>query len=65
MGKPFRRYEMLLPLRFNDGNPVPAELIADTLLELDSDSTSNDARRKPRAESGVAPASRISCETGG
>jgi hypothetical protein len=35
MDKPFRRYEMLLPLRFNDGNPVPEELIADTLLELE------------------------------
>ena len=35
MDKPFRRYEMLLPLRFNDGNPVPGELIADCLLELE------------------------------
>ena len=34
MDKPFRRYEMLLPLRFNDGQPVPDELIADTLIEL-------------------------------
>ncbi len=29
-----RRYEIYLPLRFNDGQPVPNELIADTLLEL-------------------------------
>ncbi len=35
MGRPYRRYEMLIPLRFNDGSPVPAELIADTLLELE------------------------------
>ncbi len=35
MDKPFRRYEMLLPLRFNDGQPVPNELIADTILELE------------------------------
>ena len=35
MDKPFRRYEMLLPLRFNDGSPVPDELIADTLVELE------------------------------
>ena len=35
MNKPYRRYEMLLPLRFNDGQPVPDELIADTLLELE------------------------------
>ena len=35
MDKPFRRYEMLLPLRFNSGELVPDELIADTLLELE------------------------------
>lgn len=34
MNSGFRRYEILLPLRFNDGRPVPDELIADTLLEL-------------------------------
>ena len=30
----FRRYEILIPLRFNDGQPVPEVLIAETLLEL-------------------------------
>lgn len=25
---------MLLPLRFNDGNPIPDELIGETLIEL-------------------------------
>lgn len=30
----FRRYEIVLPLRFNDGHPVPDELIANTLIEL-------------------------------
>jgi len=34
MSRTFRRYEILLPLRFNDGRPVPDDLIADTLLEL-------------------------------
>ena len=34
MSKVFRRFEILLPLRFNDGRPVPDDLIADTLLEL-------------------------------
>jgi len=29
-----RRYEIFLPLRFNDGTLVPDELIADTLFEL-------------------------------
>jgi hypothetical protein len=35
MQKPFRRYELLLPTRFNSGEPVPAELFADTLLDLE------------------------------
>jgi hypothetical protein len=30
----FRRYEILIPLRFNDGQAVPDALIAETLLEL-------------------------------
>lgn len=32
----FRRFEILLPRRFNDGGPVPEDLIAETLLELES-----------------------------
>jgi hypothetical protein len=35
MSSTFRRFEILLPLRFNDGRPVPGELVADTLLELE------------------------------
>jgi hypothetical protein len=35
MQKPFRRFELLLPTRFNSGDPVPAELFADTLLDLE------------------------------
>lgn len=27
-----RRYEILLPSRFNDGRPIPQELIAETLF---------------------------------
>ncbi len=34
MSRAFRRFEILLPLRFNDGQPVPNDLMADTLLEL-------------------------------
>ena len=34
MSSEFRRFEFLLPQRFNDGQPVPEELLADTLLEL-------------------------------
>lgn len=33
MSDSFRRFENLLPRRFNDGQPVPDDLIADTLLE--------------------------------
>ena len=33
MSGTFRRFELLLPLRFNDGQPVPDELIAEMLLE--------------------------------
>lgn len=35
MSASFRRFEILLPRRFNDGQAVPDELIADTLLELE------------------------------
>ncbi|HEY3395199.1 MAG TPA: hypothetical protein VGK58_21035 [Lacipirellulaceae bacterium] len=35
MQKPFRRYELLLPTRFNSGEAVSAELFADTLLDLE------------------------------
>ncbi|HEY7119500.1 MAG TPA: hypothetical protein VH475_23110, partial [Tepidisphaeraceae bacterium] len=35
MSDTFRRFEILLPLRFNDGKPVPNEVIAQTLLELE------------------------------
>jgi hypothetical protein len=31
----WRRYEVLLPLRFNDGRPVPRELLAEALLKLE------------------------------
>jgi hypothetical protein len=30
-----RRYEILLPLRFNDGQSVPDALISDTLIDLE------------------------------
>jgi hypothetical protein len=35
MSTTLRRYELLLPLRFNDGQPVPDSLIADSLVELE------------------------------
>jgi hypothetical protein len=30
----YRRYEILLPRRFNDGSAVPARLVRETLVEL-------------------------------
>ena len=30
----YRRFEILLPRRFNDGRPVPSRLVTDTLIEL-------------------------------
>lgn len=36
MSRILRRFELLLPLRFNDGQAVPDDLLADTLLELES-----------------------------
>ena len=35
MSRSFRRYEILLPLQFNDGQPVPSEVIVDTMIELE------------------------------
>lgn len=35
MSRMVRRFEVLLPLRFNDGSAVPDDAIADTLLELE------------------------------
>ena len=35
MSRTVRRFEVLLPLRFNDGAPVPDDALADTLLEFE------------------------------
>ena len=34
MSRALRRFEILLPLKFNDGSAVPIELTAKTILEL-------------------------------
>jgi len=34
MSSKWRRYEVLLPLQFNDGRPVPSEWIAEAILEI-------------------------------
>jgi len=35
MSRLLRRFEVLLPLRLNDGTPVPDAAVADTLVELE------------------------------
>jgi hypothetical protein len=34
MSRSFRRYELLIPLKFNDGTDVPETAVAETLLQL-------------------------------
>jgi hypothetical protein len=34
MSREYRRFEILLPLRFNDGAPIPEDAIGQTLAEL-------------------------------
>ena len=34
MTNSFRRYEILLPLRFNDGSPIPDEYMGEVVLQL-------------------------------
>jgi hypothetical protein len=34
MSRALRRFEILLPLKFNDGTAVPAEFTGETILEL-------------------------------
>jgi hypothetical protein len=34
MSTRYRRYELLVPLQFNDGRRVPDEFVAETILEL-------------------------------
>ena len=34
MNSKWRRYEVLLPLQFNDGTPVPGEWLAEAVLEI-------------------------------
>ena len=34
MSRIIRRFEVLLPLRLNDGTPVPEEAVADTIIDM-------------------------------
>ncbi len=35
MSRMVRRFEVLLPLRFNDGTPIPDAAVVDTLIEFE------------------------------
>jgi hypothetical protein len=58
MSKSLRRYEILLPLRFNDGQPVPDDLVADNLLELEQQFGVVSSETQTIATSGGTKASR-------
>ena len=45
MSRWVRRFEVLLPLRFNDGTPVPDAAVADTLIEFGAVSCETQAIR--------------------
>ena len=51
MSRMVRRFEVLLPLRFNDGTAVPDEVVAETLVELEQRLGPSPARRR-RSEGG-------------
>jgi hypothetical protein len=59
MSKMVRRFEVLLPLRFNDGTSVPDALIADTLLELETQFGAVSSRPKRYAAAGALKVSVI------
>jgi hypothetical protein len=63
MSTTLRRYELLLPLRFNDGQPVPDSLIADSLVELEQrfGAVSSETQVIFSARSAIASLSRLSC----
>ena len=52
MNVSFRRYEILLPRRFNDDHTVLTELIADTLLELEEHCRAVSSETDPLADCG-------------
>jgi len=57
MSRMVRRFEVLLPLRFNDGSAVPDDAIADTLLELEQRfGAVCRARRRPFVANGAMKA---------
>lgn len=64
-----RRYEILLPLLFNDGTPVPEALLAETFAELRTKfgaaSWKTQVLRGAWAECGVVYQDNLLCRCGG
>jgi hypothetical protein len=52
MTKSYRRYEVLLPLKFNDGEAIPDELIGSLSWRCVLDSALSQSRRKQYTERG-------------
>ena len=50
--QPHRRYELLLPRKFNDGRSVPQRLYTETFLELESQLEVFRLKRKPFEDDG-------------
>jgi hypothetical protein len=65
MSRALCRFEILLPLKFNDGSAVPPELAARTVLELrEKFGAPSRAKRKPFKAYGSTGARRIAGRTG-
>ena len=49
MSRIVRRFEVLLPLRYNDGTPVPDAAVVDTLIEFEEQFGAVSCRRRQSA----------------
>lgn len=58
MSDQFRRFEVLIPLRFNDGREVPDDLIVDSILELETQFGLAQSRVRRRPFEGSGPKDR-------
>ncbi len=55
MSSSWRRFEVLLPLRFNDGREVPGEWLAEAVLEVvDRFGAASYERQKVEGQSGIS-----------
>ena len=59
MSSRWRRYEVLLPVQFNDGRAVPSEWLAEAVLEIVDTSAPPATKRKKSRATGDTEASSI------